>query len=196
MADFNDILGSDATHIQAVELISFQPTVRTQSLSGRSQVRTFGGQLFSMKIQMPPMTASDLRKVYGFLVSKKGGFSSFTIAPHNLKQVGGTQGTSVGCGAGAIGATSITLDSGTGLYKMGDMIKFSGHDKAYMISQDQGGTTTINFEPGLIAAVGSSETIESGSAFEMTVRLDGDTFTYQQGNDGYGTIEFDVIEAV
>ena len=65
-----------------------------------------------------------------------------------------------------------------------------------MITQDQGGTTTINFEPALVSAVGSSETIKSGSTFEMTVRLAGDVNTYQMGNDGFGTIEFDIVEAI
>lgn len=194
MADFNDILGSDATEIQAVELISFQPTVRTQSLSGRSQVRTFGGQLFSMKITMPPLVATDLRKVYGFLVKQKGGFSSFTIAPHNLKQVGGTQGTSETISSGgAIGATSVTTTN-SNKFVAGDVFKFSNHDKTYMVTACSG--QTLSFEPGLLTAVTGSHTIKSKADYFMTVRLDGDTFTYQQGNDGFGTIEFDIIEAV
>lgn len=196
MADFDTTLGGTLGNIQAIELRSVQPTVRTQSISGRQQVRSFASQYYTARIVMPSLTQADVRRVMAFLVKQQGGFSTFTIAPHNLQQVSGTQGTSVGCAAGAVGATSIVLDSGTGLYKMGDMIKFSGHSKAYMITQDQGGTTTINFEPALVSAVGSSETIKSGSTFEMTVRLAGDVNTYQMGNDGFGTIEFDIVEAI
>ncbi len=196
MADFDTTLGGTLGNIQAIELRSVQPTVRTQSISGRQQVRSFSSQYYTARLVMPQLTQADVRRVMAFLIKQQGGFSTFTIAPHNLQQVTGTQGTSVGCAAGAIGATSIALDSGTGLYKMGDMIKFSGHSKAYMITQDQGGTTTINFEPALVSAVGSSETIKSGSTFEMTVRLAGDVNTYQMGNDGFGTIEFDIVEAI
>ena len=65
-----------------------------------------------------------------------------------------------------------------------------------MITQDQGGSTTINFEPALVSAVGGSETVKSGSDFEMTVRLAGDVNTYTMGNDGFGQIEFDVVESI
>lgn len=195
MADFNDILGTDNTFIQAVEMQSFQPTVKTQSFSGRSQVRTFGGQLFSMKITMPPLAEADLRKVYGFLVKQKGGFSSFTIRPHNLEQIGGTAATSENLAAGTynIGATQVTT-SGGNLFVPGDVFKFDNHDKTYMVTECSG--STLSFEPGLLTAVTGSETIRSRTQYFMTVRLDGDTFSYKQGNEGFGTIEFDVVEAV
>ena len=195
MADFNDILPS-GVDIRAIELSSVQPTVRTTSLSGRQQVRSFGGQYYSATITMPLLSEKDLRTVYAFLIKQRGGRNSFTIAPTNLKNVSGTQGTSVGCGAGTIGNTTIALDSGTGLYKAGDMIKFSGHSKAYMIVIDQPGTTTITFEPPLTTTVASSETIKSGSTFEMTVRLTEDAIGYSLDESGYGEIEFKVVEAV
>jgi len=194
MADFNDILGTDNTFIQAVELQSFQPTVKTQSFSGRSQVRTFGGQLFSMKITMPPLAEADLRKVYGFLVKQKGGFSSFTIRPHNLEQVGGTQTISEGVSVGAsVGATAVTTTN-PNRFVAGDVFKFGNHDKTYMVTECSG--STLSFEPGLLTQVTSSDVIHSKTNYYMTVRLDGDTFSYKQGNEGFGTIEFDVVEAV
>ena len=196
MADFDTTLGGNIGDIQAMELRSVQPTVRTQSLSGRQQVRSFSTQFYTARIVMPQLTQADLRRVYAFLVKQQGGFGTFSIAPHNLTQKSGTQNTSEDVNAGAVGATSIALDSGTNKFKMGDMIKFSGHTKAYMITQDQGGSTTINFEPPLVSAVGGSESVKSGTDFEMTVRLAGDINTYNMGNDGFGTIEFDVVEAI
>lgn len=196
MADFNNILGANNTFIQAVELQSFQPTVKTQSFSGRSQVRTFGGQLFSMKITMPPLVEADLRKVYAFLVKQKGGFSSFTIRPHNLEQIGGTAATSENLAAGTYskGATQVTT-SGGNLFVPGDVFKFGTHDKTYMVTECSG--STLSFEPGLLVdVVGASDAIKSRTEYFMTVRLDGDTFSYKQGNEGFGTIEFDVVEAV
>lgn len=203
MADFDSYInvGNASANIQSVELTSNQPTVRTTSLSGRQQVRSFGGQFYSASISMPAMTEETTRRAYAFLMSKRGGRTTFTIAPNNLKQVSGTQGTSVGCNSASAGATSVTLDSGTSLYKAGDMIRFldSGdttHDKAYMITQDQAGTTTINFEPPLVKAVGSSALVKSGSEFEMRVRLSDDNITYNIDESGFGTLEFDVVEAV
>jgi len=201
MADFDSYINTSGIDSKAIELTSNQPTVRSTSLSGRQQVRSFGGQFYTATITMPTMKEADLRRVYAFLIKQRGGKDSFTIAPNNLKQVSGTQGTSVGCGAGAIGATTITLDSGTSLYKAGDMIRFldssdATHDKAYMITVDQPGTTTITFEPPLVKAVSSSGLVKSGSEFEMRVRLIDDTISYDLDESGYGTLEFKVVEVV
>ena len=201
MADFDSYINTTDIDVRAIELTSNQPTVRTTSLSGRQQVRSFGGQFYTASISMPEMTEKNLRRVYAFLVKQRGGRTTFTIAPHNLKQVTGTQGTSVGCNSASAGATSVTLDSGTSLYKAGDMIRFldSGdttHDKAYMITQDQSGTTTINFEPPLVKDVSASALVKSGSEFEMRVRLADDNITYSMDESGYGTLEFDIVEAV
>lgn len=196
MAEFNNIT-PQTDHIQAVELTSNQPTVQTQSISGRRQVRSFASQYYSMKITMPPMTEADLRRVYAFLVKQQGAKNTFTIAPLNLKNCSGTQSASEAVQAGTTGDTSIDLDSNTGLFKSGDMIKFSGHTKAYMVTQDQGASsTTVNFEPPLVSDVAGTETIESKTNFEMTVRLDGDKNTYTVDQEGFGYLEFDVVEAV
>ena len=197
MADFDTTLGGTIGEIQAIELRSVQPTVRTQTISGRQQVRSFASQFYTARIVMPQLTQADVRRVMAFLVKQQGGFATFTIAPHNLTQKSGTQSTSVNVGSASVGATSIALDTGTNLFKMGDMIKFSGHSKAYMITEDQGGTTTINFEPPLVSAVdGASESVKSGTDFFMTVRLSGDVNTYSMGNDGFGQIEFEIVEAI
>jgi hypothetical protein len=193
MADFNNILPS-GVDIQAIEFKSNQPTVRTQSFSGRIQTRTFGGQYWSARIEMPPMTQTDLRTVYAFLVKQKGSASTFTIAPYNLQQVSGTQSASEAITTGAsIGATAVTT-TGSNEFAVGDMIKFSNHSKAYMVTEVSG--QTLTFEPGLVSAVTSSHTIESKGNFDMTVRLEGDDFTYKTGNDLFASLKFDIVEAV
>jgi hypothetical protein len=196
MAQFNNIC-PQTDHIQAVELTSNQPTVQTQSISGRRQVRSFASQFYSMKITMPPMAEADLRRVYGFLIQQQGAKGTFTIAPYNLKRVSGTQSATENVQAGAIGATTINLDTTQGKFKMGDLFKFSGHSKAYMITADQGASSTqLQFEPPLVSTVGASETVLSGSNFEMTVRLEGDKFTNTFDQEGVGYLEFDVVEVV
>ena len=197
MAGFFNEFTPQTDHIQAIELTSNQPTVQTQSISGRRQVRSFASQYYSAKITLPPMTETDLRKVYAFLVRQQGAKDTFGIAPVNLKKVTGTQSASEAVQAGSIGDTSIDLDTSVGKFKMGDMIKFSGHTKVYMITQDQGASsTTINFEPPLVSDVAGTETVLSGANFVMTVRLDGDKFSYTVDHEGFGYIEFDIVEAV
>ena len=197
MADFNNILPS-GVDIKAIEIVSNQPTVRTTSVSGRQQVRSFGGQYWTMKITMPLMNEFNLRQIYGFLIKQKGGLSTFTIAPKNLKDAGSstvTNTASEGIDAVAVGATSVELDNQNKMFA-GDMFKFSGHTKAYMVTADQGSDDTVNFEPACISAVGASETLQCGTNFFMTVRLTGDNFSYQMDENGLGSIEFDVVEVV
>lgn len=203
MADFNDILPS-GVDIRAIEFTSNQPTVRTQSISGRTQVRSFGGQLWSATITMPSMTENSLRKIYGFLIKQRGGRNTFTIAPKNLQNVGNgtiTASTTEDIKATTssaqklVGSTSVEMTNQNKFFA-GDIIKFSNHTKAYMITADQGSDDTIFFEPGLTTAITDSHNVLSGSNFELTVRLLNDDFTYTLDESGIGEIEFDVVEAI
>lgn len=180
--------------ITAIELTSNQPTVATQSLSGRTQVRSFGGQYWSARIVMPPMTQEQLRRVYAFLVQQKGSLTSFTISPTNLANVSGTQQNSEGItSTNAIGATSVTMDDNNE-FAAGDMINFSGHSKAYMVTDHDG--ATLKFEPALISAVAATENVLSKDNFKLTVRLAGESVKYFEGADGFASLEFDVVEVV
>ena len=206
MADFETMLAtlsvpSELRNIQAIEFKSNQPTVRTQSLSGRTQTRTFGGQYWSARIEMPFMTQADLKKVYAFLVKQKGSASTFTIAPHNLQQVTGTPSATEDIKATTssaqklVGSTSVEMTNQNKFFA-GDIIKFSNHTKAYMITADQGSDDTIFFEPGLTTAITDSHDVLSGTNFELTVRLDDDSFTYKTGPNLVANLKFDIIEAI
>ena len=200
MADFNDILPT-GVDIQSMEFISNQATVATQSLSGRQQIRSFGGQYWSARITMSPMTRDDLRQVYAFLIKQKGSFTTFTIAPTNLTEVSGSGDGDVALGGtSAVGTTTLTLGASTAnQYKAGDMIIInpdSGtHTKAYMVT-DNNTNATLNIEPELVVAVEADDTIYSYTNFKLTVRLVGDTYSYNVDETGFGVLEFDIVEAV
>ena len=180
--------------ITAVELTSNQPTVTTQSLSGRTQVRSFGGQYWSARIVMPPLSQEKLRRIYAFLVQQKGSLTSFTISPTNLANVSGTQSNSEGISStNAIGATTVTTDH-SNEFAAGDMINFSGHSKSYMVIDHSG--TTLTFEPALISTVANTENVLSKDNFKLTVRLAGESVKYFEGADGFASLEFDIVEVV
>ena len=197
--DFNTMLTASPSlniDIQALELTSTQPTVRSQTLSGRTQVRSFGGQFFSARIIMPPLSQEKLRRIYAFLLQQQGGKTSFTISPTNLQAVSGTQSNQEDlAGDASVGATTVAT-ANTNIFKPGDMFKFNNHDKVYMVLDHDGATLT--FEPGVLVAQSqaSGHTIKSKDNFKMTVRLASDNFTYFVGPDGYGNLEFDIVEAV
>lgn len=180
--------------IKSINLVSNQPTVTTQTLSGRTQVRSFGGQFYSGSITFPALNKADTRKVYGFLLSKRGSLTQFTIAPHPMTQVSGTQSASEGLASGAsIGARTVST-SGSNEFAVGDLIKFSNHTKAYMVTNVSG--QTLTFEPGLVTALSSSHTVESGANFFMTVRIDGDTNQFEMNEAAISNIKFNFYEVV
>ncbi len=194
---FNTMLTASPTlntDITAIELTSNQPTVTTQSLSGRTQVRSFGGHFWSARIVMPQLSQEKLRRIYAFLVQQKGSLTTFTISPTNLANVSGAQGNSEDiASAAAIGATTVTMDD-SNEFAAGDMINFSGHTKSYIVTDHDG--TSLKFEPALVSAVADTETVKSKDLFKLTVRLAGESVKYFEGADGFATLEFDVVEAV
>lgn len=180
--------------IKSITLVSNQPTVTTQTLSGRTQVRSFGGQFYSGTITFPALNRADTRKVYGFLLSKRGSLTQFTIAPHPFTQVTGSQSASEGLASGAsVGARSVTT-TGSNEFAAGDLIKFSNHTKAYMVTSVSG--QTLNIEPGLISAVTTGHTVESGTNFFMTVRIDGDANSFEMNEASISNIKFNFYEVV
>ena len=192
-ADFESILPS-GVDIRAIGLQSNQSTVVTTSISGRTQVRSFGGQFWSGQIELPPLTESELRAIYGFIIKQRGAYNTFTIAPYNLQRVSGTQSASESIATGnSVGGRSVTT-TGSNEFGIGDMIKFSNHSKAYMVTDVSG--TTLTFEPGLVAVVDNTHTIESKTNFEMLVRLDGNEFSYETGPDLFSDLKFKFFEAI
>ena len=82
---------------------------------------------------------------------------------------------------------------------MGDVIKFSNHNKVYMVTADvipdSGGDVQINFEPALVTAVTNSTTITIDNVpFRMYFASDLQEYSY--GVDGTVNYRIDVAEAV
>jgi hypothetical protein len=205
MADFpltyTNVAGSSVTiNPSSVEVSLNQRTVRTTSLSGRQQVRSFGTSYYNVTVNLPPLGEEDFEQIKAKLTSLRGGIGTFTLAtiPFTNKRVDGRTDADEGIASGstAIGATSITT-SGSNEFKPGEYFKFSGpsgHNKMYQVITCSG--TTLTFEPFLQAVVTSSHHIDSGSANFMTCRLANDNISYKQGADGFTRISFTAIEAI
>lgn len=199
MADFpltyTNVAGASATVTpSSVEVELNSRTVRTTSISGRQQVRSFGTSYYVVTLNFPPLTEEDRAQVKAKLTTLRGGVNTFTIATKNFTDKKGTSTASEGiASSAAIGATTITMDN-SNEFKPGEYIKFSNHTKAYQVISHSG--TTLTIEPPLQTAITGSDTVESGSNFTMTCRLADDNISYTQGADGFSRIQFTAIEAV
>jgi hypothetical protein len=179
-----------------INITSVQPNLVTETRSGRRQVRSIGGQRWSLTASYNPMTRAEFMPVYAFILAQKGQFETFQIVP---AVVGSTSGTATGSvttsGSAALGATSISLTGLTGVLKAGDFIKFANHSKVYMLTADRSGNGSVAIQPQLVAAVGSGVAVTYNSV-PFTVRLNNDLQQYRLSGYERYTYEVDMVEAL
>ena len=181
---------------------SIQTTIVSKSVNGKKLARQIDSQRFGFTVQIITAKRSD---VYGelmaFIIKQRSGKENFTIIPPEIEDARGTA-SGTPHGTASAGATSITLGgTGTGTLKSGDFIKFSNHDKIYMVVADQSDISTgsLTIEPPLTTAVSSSDITYDNVPF--TVHLTNDIQEFGVvGADNSGNalyqFEFDVEEAL
>jgi hypothetical protein len=185
------------------QTIEFQSNVRNRissSVSNITQRVKVGGQYWSFKLQSPPMERASFMADYSFLISQDGRYGTFTIVPPVISN---TTGTMTGIltvadvemtnptASTAAGSTQIAVqdDSTVGTLKKGDLIKFSNHNKVYMVVDDLNlnGSSTLgflNFYPALTTSVDGGTTTITYNNVPFTVFLDEDeiSFSVDQSN--------------
>lgn len=181
---------------QAINLESRHSNLVSETVSGRLQVRTLGGQRWSFTAKYNPMTRAEFMPVFAFIMRQQGQRDTFTIVPPVISDasgnISGTMSTSTAVGAGI---SSIPVDGFTGTIKAGDVVKFAGHSKVYMVTQDQTGTGNIFIEPPLVSAVADNEVVTYDSV-PFTMRLSNDIQSYSLAANEYFEYEVDMIEVL
>ena len=189
---------------QSVTIKSNNPNITTISTSGRRQVKTQQSQFWSFTAAYTPMNRSQWAPIAAFVVKQRGAYESFTMILPDYSTTNGaltTQAVTT-TNSETIGATAIELTSGsidlTGALKAGDFVKFTGHNKVYMIVDDvdfSSGSATMNIEPGLVVAVNSGVQIDYKDV-EFTVFLGNDVQEFNTGLASIATYELDMREAL
>ena len=183
---------------------SNRPNNTAYTLSGKRSVKQFAAQYFSFSVQMPPMKQSDFQQFYAFLVKQKGSFEDFTFE-YPLDNLGADKAETdiLANGVQAIGDSTIAMDgfsvSTDDVLKGGDLIKFSGHDKVYMVTGDVNSNAssqaTVSIEPPLQAALADNEAVTVNKP-SFTVALVQDDVLYSTDAAGFFTLSFDVREVL
>tara|TARA_R100000951_G_scaffold883_2_gene2696 strand:+ start:2136 stop:2741 length:606 start_codon:yes stop_codon:yes gene_type:complete len=181
-----------------------RPTLMNQSISGRRSVRQIGSQYFTFSVSMPPLDEDDAMDVFAFLQKQKGSFETFTIQLPTQNRGADKTNTSVKVvGAHNTTDSTISLDgftaSTTGVLKAGDLIKFNGHSKVYMIqadvNSDGSGAATISIEPNLVEALADNEVVTMNQP-SFTVYLPSEDILYATDPTSFYSISFDVREVI
>lgn len=150
-----------------VTLTSITPTFVSVSHSLKRQARTRETQRWRLDVEFPPMTREQAAPILAFAVAQRGQFETFTFVPPPLAQpLGQGGGSPLVNGAGQTGR-NIALKSApanvTGWLKAGDLIKFAGHAKVYMVMSDANtdatGNVTLTIEPALETSPADGEAV-------------------------------------
>jgi hypothetical protein len=169
-----------------IKVSSFTPTLVSESQSMKRQVRRRGGQRWSFDVSFPPMTRSEFAPVYAFCIAQRGQFETFTFVPPVVSDPQGTAtGTPLVNGTHDAGDSTIVTDGWSNsitCLKAGDFLKFSGHNKVYMVVEDAtsdgSGNSTLTIEPPLMSDLSDNESITVADVpFTVSLITDAQEFT-------------------
>lgn len=182
---------------RTVNLQSQSPTLISEAVSGKLQARQIAGQRWAFTASYSPMTRAEFAPVSGFIMQQRGRLNTFTIEiPIVSDSASSASGTLAANGAVTAGNTVITVDGMTGSLDIGDLVKFNGHDKVYMVVAKSGtNMTSMTIEPPLAEAVANNETIIYNNV-PMKVRLNNDVQEFGLRTDSLVSYEVDFIEAI
>jgi|TARA_R110000824_G_scaffold2146_2_gene10160 hypothetical protein len=175
-----------------------QPTMTSTTNALTTQRRTLGTHRIKLEYTYPPMTADEMQPFIGFFNAMQGQAKAFKlnvpkelindtthITDSDVKDVT----TSYAVGSREVVVDNFTNNLTTAI-KGGNFIQFDNHDKVYVVAADGGshasnGTCNIRFEPGLLTAVTSDESL---NRFSDDIPL--------HAIFANSTIEFDVSSAL
>lgn len=180
----------------SLNVTSRHNNVKTETRSGRVQVRSIGAQRWELTAQYRLMTREQMQPIIAFIMAQQGSLETFQIQlPVHDDALGNVSGTVRANGAHAIGDSTITIDGITGTLKAGDFIKFANHTKVYMVTADRSGAGTLSIQPGLLSAV-PDNTVITYDNVQFTVRLANDVQEMRvRGYEQYN-YEVDLIEVI
>ena len=186
-----------------IKVSSFTPTLVSQTQSLKRQVRRRGGQRWAFEVNFPPMTRAEFAPIYAFCLAQRGQYETFTFVPPVVSDPQGTAtGTPLANGAHSAGDNTIVTDGWSNsitALKAGDFLKFSGHNKVYMVTADAvsdgSGNSTLTVEPPLLAAVADNEAV-TVSDVPFTVALTTDTQEYSAGPPNVYEFNLSLIEVI
>jgi len=181
-----------------------RPTLLNQTLSGRRQVRQIGSQYFSFTVQMPPLQQDKAQEIFAFLQKQKGSSGDFTIgAPLDNLGAGKAETDIQVVGSHVAGDASIDLDgfaaSQANALKAGDLVRFSGHSKVYMvqnnIDSEADGSLQLMISPNLVTSLADNEAVVVNKP-KFKVYLESNEIMYSTDASGFYNISFDVREVI
>ena len=185
---------------RSINFASEQKTLTSTTDSGKMFSTQVDGQRFKFSATYPPMSRSDFAPVIAFIMKQRSQKETFQISLPDIKNAkGNVSGTVLVKTSHTAGDTTITVDAITGTLNAGDLVKFEGHNKVYMVvsdaTADGSNEATLTIEPPLRSAV-SDNAVVTYDGIEFTVRLTNDLQQFQTDDLDTFRFEVDFIEAL
>ena len=179
---------------------SEQKTKVSTTDSGKMFSTQVDGQRFRFSATYPPMSRSDFAPVLAFIMKQRSQKETFQISLPDLKNAkGNVSGSVLVKNAHTAGDTTITVDAMTGTLKAGDLVKFAGDTKVYMVvsdvTADGSNEATLTIEPPLRSAISDNASV-TYDGVEFTVRLTNDLQQFSTDDLDTFRFEVDFIEAL
>lgn len=180
-----------------------RPTLMNHSASGRRVVRSYGSQYFTLSINLPLLAKDDAHDVFAFLQKQKNSFETFDYTyPIANRGANRTQTDITVNGAHSVGDSTIALsgfDTSTNdVLKAGDLIKFNGHSKVYMVqddlNSDSSGNGTVSISPSITETLADAEAVDCDQPV-FKVYLNSDVL-FSTDITGLYDISFEVREVI
>ena len=130
------------TALEQVDIINYQPSNMVRTESGIVQSKSLGVQQFKFNLNFVIENEDVRQALRAFIISQGGSLGTFNLLMREfgLKSAGSATNQTVEVRTNAaVGDTSVNINAGTratGFFKAGDVIKFSNHNKVYMIKSD------------------------------------------------------------
>ena len=201
-----------APGFSAINFRQINETKTSKTQSGRIVRHGNATTRFAATLSYPAMTQAEARPIKAFLSQLQGQLNDFDVVlPDISNPLGDATSNPFDMRAAASqGATSVNIrfadssldDSteGTKTYlKPGDLIRFSGHTKVYMVTADvtsnSAGELSIAFTPSLVSSVAVNETVTTNSV-PLRVKLANDVQEFQHATNSLIALQIDVEEVI
>ena len=181
----------NAPIFKAVNFKSICYSLKSQTISGRTQARSLGAHRFEFSAKYSRITRTEFAPIFAFVMQQRGCTGIFQIVLPGLSDtVSRTRTAPIQVGSTApIGAKTLAK---TGQVAVGDFVKFN-HSKVYMVTRVNG--SQIDIEPPLQKSVTTNEIIKNKDV-PFTVRFNNDIQEFKLRSASLLDFEVDMIEAV
>jgi len=156
-----------ATILAPLKITSNEPVFEMTTVSLKTQRASQGAQRWELSFATATSAATEADAILGAI---SGITVADTMTMPQLPSVdaANTIGVSRAISSASAGASSVNLHN-NGFMSKGTFVKFSNHDKIYMVTADHSaGVSPVSIYPTLRVAVTGTDTLKTGSSAVLT----------------------------